>query len=166
MYAQIIDGVVVKTQGQLPKSTERVSNFYLLPEEEHRQHGWYKIVEDLRSCPEYHTQSEEIVFEGGEVVQKKTFTPIPLADVKAQRLAQIKSEATSVLLSEIPIHQQVNAALGIYDAQEVTRVKSRIVEVKAAVDAAEDALIAAKTFIAVKAVVSPTFSVATAAGFE
>lgn len=149
MYAQVIDGVIVKTQGTLPKSTERVSNFYLLPEEERRQHGWYTVQTDERTCPDFHTESSVVEFVDGEVVQTKTFTPVPLEEAKASKIRAIKSKASMDLLQLIPLHRQINAALGIYDELTIGQIKQAIQDKRAEVEAAEAAIEAATDVSAV-----------------
>lgn len=137
LYARVEYGNVIETRAELPRSTETISNFYLLPESQRRMNGWYTVTEDTRTCPEFYTEAVSYSMVAGDVVQTKTFTAIPLNEAKAALLQRVKSKASKEILDTVPQFKQINAALGIYSPEVTASIKDIITQHKTWADEME-----------------------------
>jgi hypothetical protein len=100
------NGNIIETWDGQP-STHDVSNFYLLPHASKVAMGWEKVEEPVVVIPEIYIETK-----------------------KEQRLQWLNALATEYILRKYPTHEQVNAALGIYDGERKGAIVSEIVRVR------------------------------------
>jgi hypothetical protein len=106
-YAKIINNEIVSI-GSCPICTDKVSNFYLLPDSEKRQHGYFPIVE----TEVYENPGTEIF---DTYVEERVLIDMPERKrMKINGVNGIKELASIRILSIYPEYKQINASLGIY----------------------------------------------------
>ena len=129
MYAQIIDGVIVKTQGQLPRSTDRVSNFYLLSEEERNAHGWYTVVETPEPAHDSileRVSGTNVVLVNGVPTTTHNVDIKTVEELKDELLSRAKNVAERVIQAEYSTQEQIAALANLTTAGHRTAVVNKI----------------------------------------
>lgn len=101
--------------------------------------------------------SDELIVYWGRPEQKPIESNVisvydPLPDVRALKLAEIRSEAASIIEAKWPLWKQNNCAMGVYPEAVAATCTDDIAAVIASSNAAEDAVDAATTVAEVEAV--------------
>lgn len=92
-----------------------------------------------------HNKQIVTTIENTQVVETETLVLIPLAQVKTNELARIRSEAMGVAYGKYPLFRQINAVLGAYPAAYLTQLRADIASVVTASNTAEASITAATT---------------------
>lgn len=123
-YARVEDKAVVELTSALPVSTSRTSNFYLLPEEERNKQGWYTVVEVAEEIPGGYEARVSVAFDGKSVT--RTTSAFKPADYEERATRLLRERTSSSILSKVPLYEQINAVLGIYDEDKCAAIKVTI----------------------------------------
>jgi len=128
-YARNIDGEI--TLVICPKSTDRVSNFYLLPDSEKSLWGYYPVTresievftsEEVKETKEI--KDNQCLIKSYFIKSEESLFPEPsIEDLRASKVTEVKTKASEIILAKYPEYKQINASLGIYGEEyKVTMV--------------------------------------------
>lgn len=149
MWAQIINEEIVEKT--LPRNFKNVSNFNLLPDEEKKTYGWYKIQDNVPVLEEWQTKTANpLKLENNEVIRTYIVNDKKLSDYKSEKIKQLYSLVEMNTLDKYPIRKQVNALANRYTEQENLEINTYIDTVKADMDTFEQTILDAANYETVK----------------
>lgn len=128
LYAYVENGAVTKVQSNLPLSTDRISNFYLLPDAERNTYGWYTIQEDsptLDAVTQY-LGVPTYAFSNGIVQQTTPVLNKTVDAVKREMIDKGQSVAERNIQSSYSLQEQIAALAGLTTAAHKTAVTNKI----------------------------------------
>jgi len=166
MYCYVENGIKLDGPFDLlkKKSYRNISVPYALTEQQRLDVGLWPYVDEV---PEYNTDTQYLTFEDvvGASTVTKTYTvndytagemETRIADAKVARKVAIRREAQTGILADYPLWMQANVANGIYGAGIGDPMKAHIANVITESNTCEDAVDAAITLAAIRAI-KPTW---------
>jgi hypothetical protein len=119
--------------------------------------GWLKVVKAAAepldritqvkaSAPTYTLSGENLVIRAYPVTDK------PLAQAQSAKAEWVREQAQTVILGQYPLWMQSNCSLGIYASAVSDPIKAHIANIIAESNTCEDAVEAAETVDAVRAI--------------
>jgi hypothetical protein len=121
-YAKVENGSVTFI-GECPLSTDRVSNFYLLSDEEKISWGYYPVIKeevilqegqeipsDIKVIRDNKCYYKHIVIIPETVINKE----LSIEELRFNKIIDVKTIASMYIISKYPVYKQINASLNIY----------------------------------------------------
>ena len=164
LYCLVEQGVITDGPKKLPKVWRNVSGLNLLDDESLKVRGWLPYID---SPPAYDEDLQYLTFvntiNAGNVTATYTVNDYTagemvtrIADAKVARKVAIRREAQTIILADYPLWMQANVANGIYGAGIGDPMKAHIANVITESNSCEDAVDAAITLAAIRAI-EPTW---------
>ena len=85
----------------------------------------------------------KITYQNGQIVE--VVDTRKLEEAKAEMIAMLKEDASARITAQYPTFKQINAALGVYSAEEAQAITDGIITIRTEVNAKEAAINACET---------------------